>query len=57
VYVLGDNRDNSRDSRFWGTVPIEDVRGAARVVYFSMERDEEPGPWRIRWDRIGRRLE
>ncbi len=34
-FVLGDNRDNSKDSRYWGFVPRGDVRGVARVVYYS----------------------
>lgn len=36
-YCLGDNRDNSRDSRFWGTVPRELVKGKAVLVYWSFE--------------------
>ncbi len=36
-YCLGDNRDNSRDSRYWGTVPRELVKGRAILVYWSFE--------------------
>jgi signal peptidase I len=36
-YVLGDNRDNSHDSRYWGTVPGELVEGRAFVVYWPAE--------------------
>jgi signal peptidase I len=50
VFVLGDNRDNSRDSRHWGFVPLGDVLGRARTIYFSW--DARAG--RVRWDRIGR---
>lgn len=46
VFVLGDNRDNSNDSRFWGFVPIERVRGKARRVIWSTGPD---GP---RWSRF-----
>jgi signal peptidase I len=50
IFVMGDNRDNSRDSRFTGTIPASDVVGVVSHIYFS--RDPEGGE--IRWDRIGR---
>lgn len=37
VYVLGDNRDNSSDSRQWGTVPIDHIKGTATVIYWSRD--------------------
>lgn len=40
VFVMGDNRDHSHDSRRWGEVPIEDIKGKAFLVYFSYS----PGP-------------
>jgi signal peptidase I len=49
LFVLGDNRDNSRDSRYWGFLPLTDVRGRARVVYFSWDAAEG----RVRWERLG----
>lgn len=60
VFVLGDNRENSLDSRFWGFVPDSLVRGAPWVVYFSYADDPtQRFPWltRIRWDRLGRSVQ
>jgi signal peptidase I len=47
LFVMGDNRDHSLDSRFWGTVPVEDVRGSAFLIYYSAA--SFPG---IRFDRF-----
>ena len=41
LMMMGDNRDNSRDSRFWGTLPISQVKGRAVVVYWSYEASRE----------------
>jgi signal peptidase I len=42
-YVLGDNRDNSHDSRFWGFVPAENVKGTATRVWFSSGKTMRTG--------------
>jgi signal peptidase I len=47
VFVMGDNRDRSSDSRYWGPVPIEDIRGKAFVIYWSWDRQAH-------WVRLGR---
>lgn len=39
VFVMGDNRDRSYDSRYWGTVPINDIKGRAFIIYWSWNKD------------------
>ena len=56
LFVLGDNRDNSLDSRYWGFVPDSLVRGTPLIVYYSFTPDSvRTAPWltRIRWGRVG----
>jgi signal peptidase I len=48
VFVMGDNRDESNDSRFWGPVNIENIKGKAFIIYFSWDPYEKS----IRFSRI-----
>ena len=41
LFVLGDNRDNSRDSRYWSFLPMDQVKGRALLVYWSYEASRE----------------
>ena len=61
-FAMGDNRDNSEDSRYWGFLPRENIKGKALVIYWSYDAgsDEEGGTLpaiihmftRTRWNRL-----
>lgn len=57
LFMMGDSRYNSKDSRYWGFVPRENVRGRPLFVYYSYNADDSDRPLPaltdIRWSRIG----
>lgn len=51
-FTLGDNRDRSYDSRFWGAVPKDKVKGTVKNLYWSWDKEKSS----VRWDRIGMKV-
>ena len=53
-FMMGDNRDDSQDSRFWGFLPASYVKGRALFIYWSFDTPEDgsPGGFAPRWGRL-----
>jgi signal peptidase I len=57
LFMMGDNRENSADSRYWGFVPMDLVKGRAVFIYFSTASTHWWNmPFFVRWDRLFRAI-
>ena len=53
VFVMGDNRNNSHDSRVWGPLSMKNIKGRAMVIWWSQGSPAEG----VRWSRLGKTVD
>jgi signal peptidase I len=55
-WMMGDNRHNSADSRFWGFVPVDHIVGKAVFVWLSLDNNKSLFDGKIRWSKLFRTI-
>lgn len=59
-FMMGDNRDHSLDSRFWGFVDFSKIKGEAFLIYWSWDKEHKTFDWlggSVRWNRLGNTID